>query len=66
MNTARMAESDMAAQNGCTAEVHLSRLQNNCFMKRKVLKLVILSEKERSKTASRGICMIPPPILSAL
>src|ERR1700680_2149416 len=46
MNTARMAESDMAAQDGCATEVHLPRLQDNRLMKRKTLKSVVLSEKD--------------------
>jgi hypothetical protein len=46
MNPARMAESDVAAQDGRSAEVHLPRLQDNRLMERKTLKSVVLPEKD--------------------
>jgi hypothetical protein len=46
MNAARMAESDMTAQDGCATEVHLPRLQDNRLVKRKALKSVVFSEKD--------------------
>ena len=45
MNTARMAESDMATQDGCTAEVHLPRLQDDGLMKRNAINLVIFAKE---------------------
>jgi hypothetical protein len=45
MDTARMSESYVAAQDRCTPEVHLPRFQHNRFMERNTMKFVVLPEK---------------------
>src|ERR1017187_5454715 len=41
-----MAETDVAAQDGCAAEVHLPRLQDDGLMERKTMKFVVLPKKD--------------------
>jgi hypothetical protein len=41
-----MAESDVAAQDSCPAEMHLPCLQNDGLMERKTVKFVILPKKD--------------------
>jgi len=63
MNAARMAESDMAAQDGCTAEVHLPRLQDNRLMERKMMKFIVLSKKDPEQNGLVRNFHFPAPIL---
>lgn len=60
MDVAGLAEAHLAAQHGRAAKLQLARFQYDSFMQRLTLVLVVFAEKIRSKTASRGICMVRP------
>ena len=41
-----MAEAKWTAENGCAAQVHLPRLEDNRLMERNTMKLVVLPKKD--------------------
>src|SRR6185437_10403014 len=63
MNAARVAESDVAAQDSCTTEVHLPRLQDNRLMERKTMKLIVLPQKNSEQNCLPRNLHFSPPFL---